>query len=101
MLKEITRAEAVELMAKEKPVFMLHEIDGTMTINDLLTTDRFVIEVPNEETLKAIKESFEHPEQCEKYHSVDELFEHLELRNNLAEPRNEVGEAGTDEGANE
>ena len=96
MLKEITRAEAVERMAAEKPVFMLHEIDGTMTINDLLTTDGFVIEVPNEETLKAIKESFEHPEQCEKYHSVDELIEHLEPRNNLAEPRNEVGEADSE-----
>lgn len=96
MLKEITRAEAVELMAKEKPVFMLHEIDGTMTINDLLTTDGFVIEVPNEETLKAIKESIEHPEQGEKYHSVDELIEHLEPRNNLAEPRNEVGEADSE-----
>lgn len=90
MLKEITRAEAVERMAEEKPVFALFEIDGTMTINDLLTTDGFVIEVPNEETLKAIKESIEHPEQGEKYHSVDELIEHLEPRKASSEPRNEA-----------
>ena len=46
MLKEITRAEAVEKLAKEKPVFALFEIDGDMTINDLLTADSFVIDVP-------------------------------------------------------
>lgn len=96
MLKEITRAEAVERMAEEKPVFALFEIDGTMTINDLLTTDGFVIEVPNEETLKAIKESIEHPEQGEKYHSVDELIEHLEPRKASSEPRNEVSEADSE-----
>lgn len=48
MLKEITRAEAVERMAAEKPVFALFEIDGTMTINDLITADGFVIEVDEE-----------------------------------------------------
>ena len=48
MLKEITRAEAVEKLAKEKPVFALFEIDGDMTINDLLTADGFVIEVEEE-----------------------------------------------------
>lgn len=48
MLKEITRAEAVEMMAAEKPVFALFEIDGTMTINDLITADGFVIEVEEE-----------------------------------------------------
>lgn len=48
MLKEITRAEAVERMAAEKPVFALFEIDGTMTINDLITADGFVIEVEEE-----------------------------------------------------
>ena len=48
MLKEITRAEAVEMMAAEKPVFALFEIDGDMTINDLITADGFVIEVDEE-----------------------------------------------------
>lgn len=48
MLKEITRAEAVERMAAEKPVFALFEIDGDMTINDLITADGFVIEVEEE-----------------------------------------------------
>lgn len=61
MLKEITRAEAGERMAEEKPVFALFEIDGDMTINDLITADGFVIEVEEEEP-----------------------------RNNLAEPRNEA-----------
>lgn len=55
MLKEITRADAVERMAEEKPVFALFEIDGTMTINDLITADGFVIEV-DEEPRKASPE---------------------------------------------
>lgn len=56
MLKEITRAQAIEAMTKEKPVFMLHEIDGTMTINDLITADGFMIEVEDEEPRKASSE---------------------------------------------
>ena len=62
MLKEITRAEAVERMAEEKPVFALFEIDGTMTINDLITADGFVIEVEDEEPRKASSE----PRKSEK-----------------------------------
>lgn len=62
MLKEITRAEAVERMAAEKPVFALFEIDGTMTINDLITADGFVIEAEDEEPRKASSE----PRKSEK-----------------------------------
>ena len=91
MLKEITRAEAVEMMAKEKPVFALFEIDGDMTINDLLTADSFVIDVPaveNKQFNDQIKDTVEEaakpveeaPKEAPKRRHTDQEFKDLHAK---------------------
>ena len=44
MLKEITRTEAIDLMAKQEPVYMIYELSMEHTIEDILGADGFVIE---------------------------------------------------------
>ena len=48
MLKEITRDEVLDLMAKHEPVFMIYELSMEHTIEDILGADGFLMEVPDE-----------------------------------------------------
>lgn len=43
MLKEITRTEAIDLMAKQEPVYMIYELSMEHTIEDILGADGFVV----------------------------------------------------------
>lgn len=56
MLKEITRVQAIEAMTKEKPVFMLYELELGHTLEDILGAQGFMIEVEDEEPRKASSE---------------------------------------------
>lgn len=74
MLKEITRTEAIDLMAKQEPVYMIYELSMEHTIEDILGADGFVVK--------------------EKPGMVCPV---VEPRKNLAEPRKEEAEAETSE----
>ena len=76
MLKEITRTEAIDLMAKQEPVYMIYELSLEHTIEDILGADGFVIEAKE-------KPGTECPAE--------------EPRKNLAEPHKEEAEAETSE----
>lgn len=72
MLKEITRSEAVDLIAKQEPVYMIYELSVEHTIEDILGADGFVIDAKE-------KPGTECPAE--------------EPRKDPAEPRNEEAEA--------
>lgn len=46
MLKEISRSEAIERMTGDRPVYMIFELSGKITIDDLLSADGFAIDEP-------------------------------------------------------